>query len=172
MKKVLAVGAVLALLSGSGWAQTTNIIPGLDITLTGKLIPSAKKVTGASLSGNTNAISFVHLQIINGTTTNLERWIGQINGPTTNLFLRQRGHVDFTPSAGPVYKFMLGFFGNGQVGTSSNAEVLVTGTEITKVVRHTTNLTVNATVLGIWLTGTDSDGGEEVAGTVATVKAK
>jgi len=169
-KLCVAVSAAAWMGVVSGWAQTTNIIPGLEITMKGKLIPSGTVVTGESLSGNTNPISFVHLEIINGTTTNLDRWIGQIVGSTTNLFLKQRGHVDFTPSAAPVYDFDLGFLGDGQVGTSSNAIILVSGSEKTKVSKGETNETLTATFQGIWVDGTDAGGGEAVAGVLDSIK--
>ena len=162
MRKLLAIVTVGALLGvASSRAQTTNFTQGLDIAISGKLIPSGTLVSNESLSGNTNALSFIHLEIINGTTTNLERWIGQINGSTTNLYLVQRCHVDFTPSAAPTYKFALGFLGFGQQGTSSNATLLATGTEIVKVAKGTTNVTVKAKLGGIWVTGTDA-GGEKL----------
>ena len=161
MKNLYAVVAMAAVIGvASGQAQTTNFTHGLNLALSGALIPSGALVNNASLSGNTNPVSFVDLEIING-TTNYERWIGQI-GETTNLFLKEGRHTQFSPALDKD-KFMLVFDGTGQVGTSSNATLLVSGTDQTSIRtikiggHHTneteivTNNTFIAKIQGVWV---------------------
>ena len=175
MRKLFAVVAVAALMGVvSGWAQTTNILEKQDITIKGKLSPSGTAVTGASLSGNANVISHLDLQIISadGTTTNEEQWIGQVVGSTFNLFLQQKAMVDLTPDSTKGDKFVIVFKGDGQVGTSINAVILVSGSSMQKVVKGATNNTVSAKFQGVWVDGADSGAGEAVAGSLASVKVK
>ncbi|MGA2222509.1 MAG: hypothetical protein ABSH21_12190 [Verrucomicrobiia bacterium] len=175
MRKLFAVAAVAALMGVvSGWAQTTNILEKQDITINGKLSPSGTAVTDASLSGNANAISRLDLQIISGdgTTTNEEQWIGQVVGSTFNLLLQLKERVDLTPDSTKGDKFVVVFVGKGQVGTASNAVILVSGSSMQKVVKGATNNTVIAKFQGVWVDGTDSDAGEAVAGSLASVKVK
>ena len=166
MNKLIAAVAVIALMSAiSSRADTTNILTKQDITIKGKLKPSKTAITGASLSGNTNAISHLDLEIIStdGTTTNEEQWIGQVVDSNITLFLQQKANADLTPNAPRVHKFVAVFVGNGQVGTSSDAVIFVNG--ISK--GPETNQTISATVQGIWVDGTQA-----VTGTLKSAKKK
>jgi hypothetical protein len=169
LRVVVAVAAVMGVVND--WAQTTNFSQGLDVAIKGILIPSGDKVSNESLSGNTNPVSFVHLQIINGTTTNLERWIGQINASTTNLFLGETRHVDVTPKVNKD-DFVIVFSAIGQIGTSSNATILVAGSETTTVQRGVTNGTVSAKIQGVWVDEPAVGDGQAIVGTMNSVRAK
>jgi hypothetical protein len=172
MKKLYTVVAVAALMGAtSSWAQTTNITQGLDITISGTLVPGVQGqpniVNDASLSDNTNPISFVHLEVINGTTTNFERWIGQISGGTTNLFLKEIRHENNNTLNPDSHEFALVFGGSGLVGSSSNAVIFVDGADTVKVKKGVTNETVKAKLQGVWVENpVDSDevGGQAVVG--------
>jgi hypothetical protein len=183
MRKFYAVVAVAAVMSvASGWAQTTNITQGLDLTITGTLVPGPGSLDNQSLSGsgNTNPISFVHLEIINGSTTNFERWIGQIAGGNTNLYLKEVRHVNLNTLHSSDFAFV--FDGSGQVGSSSNAVLFVVGTDrtVTKRVKSgtghvtVTNEIVKAQMEGIWVENpvdSDEDGGQAVIrGSLNSVK--
>ena len=173
MRKVFTVIAVAALVSvASSWADETNVLEKEDITIKGKLSPSGATVTGADLAGNANTISHLELQIISGAETNEEQWIGQVVGSTINLFLQQKATVDLTPTSTKGDKFVVVFKGNGQVGTSSNAVILVSGSTKKTVKNSVTNTTVSAKFQGIWVDGTDSGAGAAVAGSLASVKNK
>jgi hypothetical protein len=185
MKKLYAIIAVAGMTAAvSGWAQiTTNVSQGLDITISGTLIPSGDKLSSSSLSGNTNPISIVDLEIINVstnvTTTNDERWIGQVIEGATNLFLKEIRRVKIYPSL-EKEDFDLVYAGTGQVGTSSNALLLASGTDTTtkKISHGVTNKTetVTATLKGIWLdepaTNSDETGEAVLGGLLDSVKKK
>jgi len=174
MRRIGAVVAVAAVMGvASAWAQTTNFTHGVNLAISGTLIPSGVKVDNESLSGNTNPISFVRLQIINGSATNYERWVGQIVGSTTNLYLMETRHVELFTAAN-VDKFTFSLNGTGPVGTSSNASLMVVGVNSLKIKAGVTNDTFKAKIQGIWLDDpnpTNEAGGEAlVSGTLISVK--
>jgi hypothetical protein len=183
MKKLYAVAAVATVMSvTSAWAQTTNFAQTLDIAIKGKLIPSGDALSNASLSGNTNPVSFVDLEIINGTTTNAERWIGQLSETATNLFLKQIRRVKVVVPGKDYFDLVFAGTDGVQVGNSSNAVMVVAGTDKTTIrtVRHgseteiVTNETLKATFDGIWLdepaTNSDETGEAVISGTLDSVK--
>jgi hypothetical protein len=174
MKKLLVIAVVAVVGVATSWAQTTNILDNQEITVKGKLSPSKTAVTGADLSGNTNAISYLDLQIISGTTTNEETWIGQVVTSTVSLFLKQKANVDLTPTATKGDKFVSVFEGSGQVGTSSNAVLLLTGASKEVVKKGVTNEVVSGKIAGIWVDENESDtvAGEAITGSFASVKVK
>ncbi len=172
MKKLLAIAVVAAVVAGTSRAQRTNILLNQELTITGKLSPSGTAVTGASLSGNDSAIAYLQLQIVNGTTTNEESWIGQAVGSTTNLFLKEVANVDLTPNATKSDKWINVFASGDQVGTSSNAVLLIAGSQKFVVSKGATNNVFSAKVTGVWLSESDSGGGQSIAGSIASVKAK
>ncbi len=172
MKRLLAIALVAGVCVGTSWAQTTNIVENQELTLTGKLSPSGTAVTGASLSGNANAISFLDLLIVSGTTTNEVQGIGQVVGSNATVFLNQVANVDLTPTATKGDKFVTVFVGNGQVGSSSNAILLVAGSTKVAVSKGATNETVSGKVTGVWINGLESGGGQSIAGSIASVKVK
>ncbi|MGD0060226.1 MAG: hypothetical protein ABSD58_12490 [Verrucomicrobiia bacterium] len=172
MKKVLAIAVVAAVGVATGWAQTTNIVVNQELTITGKLSPSGTAVTGASLSGNDNAISYLQLQIISGTTTNVVQGIGQVVGSNATVFLNEVANVDLTPNATKSDKWINVFASGDQVGSSSNAVLLVSGSQKTSITKGVTNIVISGKITGIWVSETDSSGGQSVAGSITSVKAK
>ena len=165
MRKIFAVIAVAALVGVvSSWATVTvtNVLEKNDITIKGKLSPSGTAVTEVDLAGNTNKISFLDLQIISG-TTNEEQWIGQIVASTTNLFLKETASVDLTPLATKGDKFVSVF--TGTHGSATNAVILLSGTTKITVKNSVTNTTISAKIQGIW-----NDDVSTVAGTVKSAK--
>jgi hypothetical protein len=174
MKKVLAVAVVTAVCVATSWAapSTTNVLSKQDIAIKGKLSPSGTAVTGADLSGNTNVISVLDLQIISGGTTNEEQWMGQEIGSAFNLLLQEMANADLTPTATKGDKFVTVFAGNGPAGSSSNAVLLITGSSKITVKSGVTNETVSGKIAGVWSDSSDSSGGQAIAGSFATVKVK
>ncbi len=176
MKKLLAIAVVAAVGAGTSWAlppvTTTNIVLNQELTITGKLSPSGTAVTGASLSGNTNAISYLQLQIISDTTTNEVQGIGQVVGSTATVFLNEVANVDLTPNATKSDKWINVFASSDQVGTSSNAVLLVAGSQKFVVTKGATNIVVSGKVTGVWVSESDSGGGQSIAGSIASVKVK
>jgi hypothetical protein len=166
MKRAFAIIAALALMGAvRSQAQTTNVVSEEDITLKGKLIPDGTLVTGESLSGNTNNISILVLEIINGSATNTTVVIGQaaVTEGVTNVvpLLAKVGVVDLTPTTTTSDK-VFGVYG-GSSGTASNATLFLTTTE--KLTGSTVTLT--GKFQGIW-----NDGVDAVSGTLASVKPK
>ncbi|MGA2138325.1 MAG: hypothetical protein ABSH14_05635 [Verrucomicrobiia bacterium] len=172
MKKLLAIAVVAAMGVATSWADTTNVLSKQDITIKGKLSPSGTAVTGTDLSGNTNVISVLDLQIISGTETNEEQWMGKVVGSDFSLFLHEVATVDLTPNSTKGDKFVAVFAGDGQMGTSSNAVLLITGSSKVTVKSGVTNETVSGKITGVWVDGTDSGGGEAITGSFATAKVK
>jgi hypothetical protein len=177
MKELLAIAAVAAVGVGTSWAlppvTTTNIVENQELTITGKLSPSGTAVTGADLSGNTNAISFLDLELVTGTTTNEVQGIGQVVGSNATVFLTQVANVDLTPNATKGDKFVTVFSGDGAVGSSTNAILLVAGSTKVVVKSGVTNETVSGKITGVWVNGeASSGGGQSIAGSVASVKVK
>ena len=174
MKKLLAIAVVAAVGVATSWGapSTTNVLSKQDITIKAKLSPSGTAVTGADLSGNTNVISVLDLQIISGGTTNEEQWMGQEIGSAFNLLLQEMANADLTPNSTKGDKFVAVFAGNGQMGSSSNAVLLINGSSKITVKNAVTNETVSGKITGIWVDGTDSGGGQAIAGSFATVKVK
>ena len=174
MKKLLAIAVVAAVGVATSWAapSTTNVLSKQDIAIKGKLSPSGTAVTGADLSGNTNVISVLDLQIISGGTTNEEQWMGQKIGSTFHLLLPQVATADLTPTATKGDKFVAVFAGNGPVGSSTNAALLITGSSKVTIKNTVTNETVSGKITGVWVDGTDSGGGEAISGSFASVKVK
>jgi len=172
MKKLLAIAAVAAVSIATSWADTTNVLSKQDITIKAKLSPSGTAVTGADLSGNTNVVSVLDLQIVSGTDTNEEQWMGQVVGSNFSLFLQEMASADLTPNSTKGDKFATVFAGNGQKGSSSNAVLLITGSSKVTVKNAVTNETVSGKITGVWVDGTDSGGGQAIAGSFATVKVK
>ena len=172
MKKLLVIAVVAAVGVATGWAQTTNILVNQELTITGKLSPSGTAVTGASLSGNDSAIAYLQLQIINGTTTNEVQGIGQVVGSNATVFLNEVANVDLTPNATKSDKWINVFASGDQVGTSSNAVLLVAGSQKDVITKGATNTVISGKITGIWVSESDSGGGQSIAGTVANVKVK
>jgi len=173
MKKLLLVAVVAALgvaISGTAPAQTTNILNKVDITIKAKLSPSGTAVTAASLTGGTNLISVLDLEIISDSSTNEEEWMGLVVGSDFNLLLRARASVDLTPTATKGDKFVAVFASDQQVGTSSNAVLLVNGSSKLVVKSGVTNETVTGKITGIWVDGFDSGTGQAVSGSISTAK--
>ena len=173
MKKLLAIAVVAAVGVASTWADgvpTTNILSQQDIIIKGKLSPSGQTVTNESLSGNSNPISFLDLNVITETTTN-EFWaIGQVstNGSATNVvvLLVEGQFVDLQPTKQNKYKYFSTFMGSA--GTASNAMILVSGTE-------TGTEIVSSKITGIWDNSTQAGGwtnGQGIVGTMMPVKKK
>ena len=164
MKKIIVIAVAALIGIGTTWADATNVLFKLDIRIVGKLIPAGRVVTGQDLSGNTNAISHLDLQIVHGTTTQEVAVIGQLAvvGSTTNVLvlLQEVAHVDLPPLTKTGYKFVHAF--SGSAGLASNAMFLVFGAvKIDKA----TNETITAALEGIW-----TDGAQAIEGTVTTVK--
>ena len=172
MKKLLAIAVVAAMGVATSWGATTNVLSRQDIAIKAKLSPSGTAVTGADLSGNTNVISVLDLQIISGTTTNEEQWMGQVVGSAFSLFLHQVANADLTPTATKGDKFLTVFAGTGQAGSSSNAVLLIAGSSKITVKNAVTNETVSGKITGVWVDGTESGAGQSIAGSFATVKVK
>jgi len=170
MEKLLAIAVVVAVGVATSWADTTNVLSKQDITIKGKLSPSGTAVTAADLSGDTNVISVLDLQIISGTETNEEQWMGKVVGSDLSLFLQGVVTVDLTPNSTKGDKFVAVFAGRDQVGSSSNAVLLITGSSKVKVKSGVTNETVSGKITGVWVDGTDSGGGEAIAASFATAK--
>ena len=168
MKKLVAIAVLAAMGVATSWAQTTNILQRQDITIKGKLSPSGTAVTGQDLSGNTNNVSYLDLQIISGTATNEEAWIGQVVGSDFSLFLKEKASADLTPSSTKGDKFVTVFTGKDQVGSSSNAVIVLAGSSKPSG----TNETVSGKLTGVWLDGLESGGGQALAGSIASVKVK
>jgi hypothetical protein len=174
MKKLLAIAVVAAVGVASSWATavtTTNILFKQDITIKGKLSPSGQTVTNECLSGNSDPISFLDLDIISGTTTN-EVWVvGQVttNASTTNVvvLLVEGQYVDLQPTTQKKYKFICTLIGSA--GTASNACIWVSGTETGE------ESLVSSKITGIWDDSTQAGGwtnGQGIVGTLAPVKKK
>jgi len=142
-------------------AQTTNVLSEEDITLKGKLIPDGTAVTGESLSGNTNTISVLKLQIVSGGMTNHPVVIGQIVGSNVVSLLKVTSEVDLTPTATTSDKSLVVF--EGSAGTATNAVLLLSITDKFKG----SNTTATVKFQGIW-----DDGVDAVSGTMATIKVK
>lgn len=175
MKNLLAIAVAAALGVGTSWAGvvvTTNILVNQELIFTGKISPSGTAVTGASLSGNSNGISYLQLQIITGTTTNEVQGIGQLVGSNATVFLNEVANVDLTPNATKSDKWINVFASGDQVGSSSNAVLLVSGSQKTSISKGVTNIVVSGKVTGIWVSETDSSGGQSVAGSITSVKTK
>ncbi len=165
MKKKLAVVAMIVVVGvASGWAAQTTVLNKMDITLKGKLTPGGAAVTGATLAGNTNAISHLILQVVNAGTTNEVEAIGQVSGTNITVLLTQKASVDLvnTPKSD---KFVAAF--EGTAGSAKNAVLLINGTVKTATTKTATNVTLAGTFSGIW-----TDGSNTVAGTIASVKVK
>jgi hypothetical protein len=161
MKKAFAIIAALALVGVVRCqAQTTNVLSELDITLKGKLAPDKTAVTGESLSGNTNNISVLRLQIIDAGVTNRTVVIGQV-GPPVVALLEETDMVDLTPTTTTSDK-SLGVF-TGSAGTATNAVLFLSISEKTSG----SNETATVKFQGIW-----NDGFDAVSGTIATIKVK
>jgi hypothetical protein len=162
MKKAFVIIAALALAGVVRCqAQTTNVLSEEDITLKGKLSPGNTVVTGESLSGNTNNISVLRIQTINGGVTNQTTIFGQVIGSNVISLLEPIGFVDLTPNATTGDK-SLAIFG-GSAGTATNAVLFISITDKFSG----TNKTVNAKFQGIW-----DDGTSAVSGTAASIKVK
>lgn len=162
MKKAFTIIAALALAGVVHCqAQTTNVLSELDITLKGKLVPDKTAVTGESLSGNTNNISILRIQIIDAGATNHTTVIGQVIGTNVVSLLEQIGIVDLTPTTTTSDK-ALGVFA-GSAGTATNAVLFLSIAEKTSG----SNETATAKFQGIW-----SDGADAVSGTIASIKVK
>jgi hypothetical protein len=174
MKKLLAIAVVAAVCVATSWAapSTTNVVSRQDIAIKAKLSPSGTAVTGADLSGNTNVISVLDLQIISGGSTNEEQWMGQVIGSNFNLLLQEMATADLTPNSTKGDKFVAVFAGIGQAGSSSNAVLLIAGSSKIAIKNAVTNETVSGKITGVWVDGTDSVGGQAIAGSFATVKVK
>ena len=153
-----------------GPISTTNILFQQDVIIKGKLTPNGATVTNACLSGNSDPISFLDLDIISGTTTNEVFGIGQVttNGTTNVVLLLVEGQfVDLQPTKTKSFKFVSTFMGSA--GTASNAMILVSGTETGEESIVTTKIT------GIWDDSTKAGGwtnGQGIVGTVMPVKKK
>jgi hypothetical protein len=174
MKKLLAIAVVAAVGVASSWAgtiSTTNILFQQDIIIKGKLTPNGTTVTNACLSGNSDPISFLNLDIISGTTTNDIWAIGQVstNGSATNVvvLLMEGPYVNLQPKKLNGFKFKTVLMGS--VGTASNAMIWISGTE-----NDDENI-VSATLGGIWDDSTQSGGwtnGQGIVGTLMPAKKK
>ena len=166
MKKLAAIAVVAAIVAATSFADTTNILGNLDITIKGKLSPSGIAITGNDLSGNTNAISYLLLDIISEATTQEVIGVGQVTvaGDATNvvMFLSEKAGVDLTPTAPSSSKFVSAL--SGTAGSASNAVILLSGT---LKLDAATNATLKAKISGIW-----ADGAQAVAGSMASVKRK
>ena len=165
MNKVYAVVAAIVMIgAASGWAQTTNVVSQQAIVLRGKLSPSGRTVTGADLAGNSNALAYLELQIVSGTTTSTAFAIGQSTGTGTApaIFLMEKSRVNLVNSA-KRSKFLDVFAGTA--GSAMNATLLLSGTATTTISKKATNTTVTGTITGIW-----SDGTSSVQGTFTTSK--
>jgi hypothetical protein len=162
MKKAFAIITALALVGiVRCQAQTTNVLRELDITLKGKLAPDGTAVTGESLSGNTNNISVLKIQIIDAGVTNHTTVIGQVIGTNVVSLLEVMSEVDLTPTATTSDKSLTVFAGSA--GTATNAVLFLSIAEKTSG----SNETATAKFQGIWDDGTDA-----VSGTIASVKVK
>jgi len=162
MKKAFAMIAGLALVGiVRCQAQTTNVLTEEDITVKGKLAPSGMAVTGESLSGNTNKISVLKLEIVDAGVTNHTEVIGQVNESNVVSLLEVTGIVDLTPTTTTSDKSLAVF--EGSAGTATNAVLLLS---ISDRIRGT-NTTATVKFQGIWDAGT-----EAVSGTMATIKVK
>ena len=173
MKKLLAIAVVAAVGVASSWALplviTTNILFKQDVIIKGKLSPSGVTVTNGCLSGNSDPISFLDLDIIRDTTTT-EVWaVGQVttNASTTNVvvLLMEGQYVDLQPTKQKSYKFISTLMGSA--GTASNAMILVSGTETGG------ESLVSSKITGIWDDSTQAGGwtnGQGIVGTLAPVK--
>ena len=163
MKKLLIISAVAILANLTSWADTTNILSKVNIAIAGRLIPAGTAVTGKDLSGNPIPISRLDLQVISGSTTQEVAVLGQVtlSGTSTNVtvLLKESAHVDLPPVARTGNKFVTVF--NGSTGSASNAVLLVYGT---LRINKATNATINATMEGIWV-----DGSQAIEGSVTTV---
>ncbi len=170
MKKLLAIAVVAAVSVASSWAAgvTTNILFQQDITIKGKLTPSGQAVTNECLSGNSDPISYLDLDVISGTTTNEVWGLGQVTvSGTTNIvvFLQEGQYVDLQPTKHKSYKYISTLMGSA--GTASNAMILVSGTETGE------ESMVSAKITGIWDDSTQAGGwtnGQAIVGTLKPVK--
>ncbi len=170
MRRFLAIAVVAAVGVTTSWADSTNVLSRQDITIKAKLSPSGTAVTGESLSGNTNVVSVLDLDIISGTDTNEEQWMGQVVGSNFNLFLQIKANADLTPDSTKGDKFLAVFASNQQVGTSSNAVLLINGSSKVTVKSGVTNETVSGKITGIWVDGSENGGGQAISGSFATIK--
>jgi hypothetical protein len=162
MKRAFAIIAGLALVGiFCCQAQTTNVLTEEDITVKGRLAPSGAVVTGESLSGNTNKISVLKLEIVDAGVTNHAEVIGQVNGSNVVSLLEVTGFVDLTPTATTSDKSLAAF--EGSAGTATNAVLLLSISDRIKG----TNTTATVKFQGIW-----DDGTEVVSGTMATIRVK
>jgi hypothetical protein len=141
-------------------AQTTNVLDEEDITIKGKLAPDGTAVTGESLSGNTNNVSVLKLEIVAGGVTNHTVVIGQVSGSNVVSLLQATSEVDLTPTATKGDKSAVVF--EGSAGSATNAVLFLT---ITDKFRGT-NTTATVKFQGIW------NANDAVSGTMATVKVK
>ena len=169
MKKILAIVAmIVGIGAASGWAQT-GLVGYLDITLTGKLSPSGKKVTGADLAGNTNApISVMKWAAVDADgKTNVFTSIGQVvlsnETHAASVFLMRESNVYLSPTNAQSVKFSQAFIGNG--GSATNAVLIFNGTLAHSITKTTTNLTFAGTFSGLWC-----DGSSTVKGTFKSNK--
>jgi hypothetical protein len=172
MKKLLAIAVVAAVCVASSWANeviTTNILFQQEVIIKGKLSPNGGTVTNECLSGNSDPISFLDLEVISGTTTT-EVWaVGQVttNASTTNVvvLLVEGQYVDLQPTKQKNYKFICTLMGSA--GTASNAMILVSGTETGD------ESIVSSKITGIWKDSTQGGGwtnGQAIVGTLVPVK--
>jgi len=141
-------------------AQTTNVLDEEDITIKGKLAPDGTAVTGESLSGNTNNVSVLRLEIVAGAVTNHTVVIGQVSGSNVVSLLEVTGEVDLTPTATKGDKSVAVF--EGSAGSATNAVLVLSITDKFKG----TNTTAAVKFQGIW------NADDAVSGTMATIKVK
>ncbi len=141
-------------------AQTTNVLNEEDIAIKGKLAPDGTAVTGESLSGNTNNVAVLRLEIVAGAVTNHAVVIGQVSESNVVSLLEVTSEVDLTPTATKGDKSLAVF--EGSAGSATNAVLLLTITDKFKE----TNTTAAVKFQGIW------NAVNAVSGTMATIKVK
>lgn len=167
MKKALQICAVVLAVTLIGFvgvttsrAQTTNVLDEEDIAIKGKLAPDGTAVTGESLSGNTNNVAVLRLEIVAGGVTNHAVVIGQVSGSNVVSLLEVTGEVDVTPTATKGDKSVAIF--EGSAGSATNAVLVLNITDRFKG----TNTTAAVKFQGIW------NADDAVSGTMASVKVK
>ena len=124
---VMVVALIGVVWTTTSRAQTTNVLSEEDITIKGKLTPDGTAVTGESLSGNTNKVSVLRLEIVAGAVTNHTVVIGQVSGSNVVSLLEVTGEVDVTPTATTSDKSVAVF--EGSAGSATNAVLVLNITD-------------------------------------------
>jgi hypothetical protein len=164
MKKLVSVLAVAMLVGAfSSWAQTTNVVSNTPITLKA-LLTDGTHVTEADLAG-TGDLSFMQLQIINGSTTNEIDVLAKsvVVGTSSNLtsatiLLEEQSVVDLAKG-----KSVEVFKSTGVDPNINGAAWFVNG--MTKGKKDVT--TFSGKVVGVW-----KDTETAFAGSSGTIKSK